>query len=92
MNGYIFYEKPKGEQTMSKGGGIGSKRAGSHTNKGMGKCAGAHSKQCGSGYEMKEQYGHEMEKKRPHKHMSSQELSEHKNTLKNIKSTWEDET
>lgn len=77
---------------MSKGGGIGSKRAGSHTNKGMGKCTGAHAKQCGSGYELKERHGHEMERKHQnHKNIAFKNISEQKSKLKDIKTTWEDE-
>ena len=37
---------------MSKESGMGSKRMGSHTGKGLGKCADKHSPQCGSANEL----------------------------------------
>lgn len=57
---------------MSKGSGMGSKRDGSHTNKGMGKCSDKHSQQCGDGGHLHDKHSHD--KKHKHSFMDMESL------------------
>lgn len=69
---------------MSKNSGTGSKRSGSHTNKGMGHCTGSHAKQCGSGIDLKNTHEHEIERKHGHPEVASHDIAPSKKISKEI--------
>ena len=64
---------------MSKGSGMGSKRDGSHTNKGMGKCTDKHCKQCGDAEHLRDKHAHDKKHKHSYMDMESLEIIYPKN-------------
>lgn len=75
---------------MSKGSGMGSKRDNSRFNKGLGRCTGKHSEQCGLDFEPSDKHSHD--KKHKHSFLDfgiSQKQEKHK--YKKVYKGWDED-